>query len=528
VSAHVLRGDARRLPLPDASVDLIVTSPPYWQLRSYQDGGEHYDGQIGDEPTHRAYVEALLDATREWIRVLKPTGSLFVNLGDKYANRSGTGWGREGTTTSRGKAEQVRHATGYSRADTARASGLPEKSLMNLPARYAIAVTDELGLIQRAEVVWSKPNGLPESVTDRVRRSHELWLHFTREPRYFDALDLIREPHQEVSLRRAMPHRSPAGRRGPEVYGGLAGQTLRLDQANHPLGRLPGSVWEVPTEPLIVPAVSPLDGRPLPDHYAAFPTEFPRRIIAAFCPEQVCSACGEGLRPVTGVAERAPNDALSIRTRARTPTATGTHVGSTLGYSAASAQRMIVGYACACNEPIATPTGSRVGDDPSLVTGRGGLNRPRADDEGVRILTRHEQRWYAEQLRDHPLKSTLRADAGPTAFDHYARTDRAGARPIPPDLLALWLRHGWLEPAPPHEPAPTSPGVVLDPFGGTGTVALVADVTGRVGISVDLSHDYGRLARWRVSDPGERARAMLVQKPPKQIDGQADLFAMEG
>jgi hypothetical protein len=76
----------------------------------------------------------------------------------------------------------------------------------------------------------------------------------------------------------------------------------------------------------------------------------------------------------------------------------------------------------------------------------------------------------------------------------------------------------------PGRPPPTRPAVVLDPFGGTGTTALVADVLGRTGISVDRSADYCRLARWRTTDPGERARALGVPKPPPVPDGQGDLF----
>src|SRR5215468_9123952 len=85
MTAIVLQGDARNLPLPDASVDLVVTSPPYFGLRSYTDGGEHYAGQIGSEATPGEWVAALLECTREWVRVLKAEGSLFVNLGDKYS-----------------------------------------------------------------------------------------------------------------------------------------------------------------------------------------------------------------------------------------------------------------------------------------------------------------------------------------------------------------------------------------------------------------------------------------------------------
>jgi DNA modification methylase len=178
VTALVVRADAACLPLPDASVDLVITSPPYFALRSYTDGGEHYDGQIGSEPTPQEFLASLWGCTAEWVRVLKPSGSIWVNLGDTY---------------SRGD-RQVRAPGRIS--DRIPLSSpkfdIPGKSLCGLPWRYAIGCIDQLGLILRAEVIWSKPNGLPESVTDRVRRSHEQWFHFTVAPRYFSAVDEIR------------------------------------------------------------------------------------------------------------------------------------------------------------------------------------------------------------------------------------------------------------------------------------------------------------------------------------------------
>lgn len=81
----LVRADARALPLADESIDLIVTSPPYWALRSYTDGGEHLAGQLGDEPTPQEFLAELVECTREMVRVLKPSGSIFINLGDKYA-----------------------------------------------------------------------------------------------------------------------------------------------------------------------------------------------------------------------------------------------------------------------------------------------------------------------------------------------------------------------------------------------------------------------------------------------------------
>src|SRR5690606_27576657 len=156
MSVAILRADARQLPLPDESVDLIVTSPPYYALRSYSDGGEHYAGQIGDEPTPAEYIANLIDCTREWVRVLKPSGSIWVNLGDKYvADNRGSG------------ADAKRGAAKWAPAGQMGYVGegiMPRKSLMMLPERYRIAAADELGLSARAVLIWSKPHGLPEPV----------------------------------------------------------------------------------------------------------------------------------------------------------------------------------------------------------------------------------------------------------------------------------------------------------------------------------------------------------------------------
>ena len=173
-SARIVRGNALALPLDDSTVDLIVTSPPYFGLRSYQDGGEHYGGQIGSEATPAEFVDALIAATREMVRVVKPSGSIWVNLGDKYAGSNGQPGGA-GSSTLVGTTSHTRGMT----ANKAPATGAPTKSLIGVPWRYAIRCIDDLGLILRANVIWSKPNGLPESVTDRVRRSHEDWFHLS-------------------------------------------------------------------------------------------------------------------------------------------------------------------------------------------------------------------------------------------------------------------------------------------------------------------------------------------------------------
>ena len=403
----ILQGDALDLDLPDDSVDLVVTSPPYFGLRSYQDGGEHYDGQIGAEATPAEFVDALVAATREMVRVLKPSGSIWVNLGDKYASGGRGSYdldpGRREVATSRPK------------------DGARPKSLLGIPWRYAIRCIDELGLILRAEVIWSKPNGLPESVTDRVRRSHEQWFHFTLEPRYYSAVDEVREPH-------VYPQDAGRARKGyvgkdnaPAVYGNTGGDAS--------LGKLPGSVWTIPTEPLRVPEELGVD------HFAAFPTEWPRRIITGWSPREVCSACGEGRRPVS---ERDPIDPRFLASNKR-------------------------------------------GD------GRGNV-----------------------EIRGVSQSSILRAglQAGQSPATHIT-----GYTCACPDTTA-----------------PTTPGVVLDPFGGTGTTALVAHALGRHGISNDMSADYCRLARWRTSDPKQQAKAARREfKPaPEQVPGQTELFDLGG
>ncbi|WP_050670489.1 DNA-methyltransferase [Luteipulveratus halotolerans] len=332
----IVRGNAHALPIADGAVDLIVTSPPYFGLRSYQDGGEHYDGQLGDEATPTEFVDALIECTREMVRVLKPSGSLWVNLGDKYSGAQQQNSSRQSTMSS----------SDYWRRSNPKAIGIPNKSLMGIPWRYALRCIDDLGLILRAEVIWSKPNGLPESVTDRVRRSHEQWFHFTVEPRYYADVDPIREPHKSA---RTQPRDggapSPWGRAGK--FGDVTGERHNTGNA---AGSLPGSVWSIATEPLHVPDHLGVD------HFAAFPTEWPRRIIRAWSP--------------------------------------------------------------------------------------------------------------------------------------------AG-------------------------------GVVLDPFGGTGTTALVADALGRHGISVDMSADYCRLATWRTTDPKQRAKAAGHKPPAEQIEGQRAMFDLD-
>jgi DNA modification methylase len=418
MTAVVIRGDAARLPLPDASVDLIVTSPPYFGLRSYTDGGEHYPGQIGSEGTPGEYVAALVGCTAEWVRVLKPSGSLFVNLGDKYSGyTNGQGKGR-----NPGGGERTIAMVPDGPVSAPTIYGIPNKSLMGLPWRYALAATDQLGLILRAEIIWAKPNGLPESVTDRVRRAHEQVFHFTRQPRYYTAVDEIREDYPAATLKRYQSDYLHGGLKikrvhAPDWIDDRVAPTKKIDA--NPLGKLPGSVWTIPSQPLAVPPALGVD------HFAAFPMELPRRIILGWSPPGICTGCGEGRRPVTDKQATAtrPDDSASWNVGAA-HFRTGKREFNRL--HEIGVLTAITGYACSCPQPT----------------------------------------------------------------------------------------------------APTRRSVVVDPFGGTGTTALIADTHGRLGISIDRSHDYTRLAKWRTRDPAQRAQALQVDKPSPVPDGQEQLFEM--
>lgn len=269
--ATIIRADAAALPLADQSADWVVTSPPYWSLRSYEDGGVVLGGQIGAEPTPTEYTDSLIRCTGEWLRVLKPAGSLWVNLGDKYNAYNGNRG--EGTLQSNRPRQSVERGHGLD-VKTAR-----PKSLLGLPWRYAIRCLDELGLILRAEVIWHKPNAMPESVRDRVRRSHEQWFHFVAQPRYYGDMTPLREPSNPANVRPAdmrgdQSEVEAARRQRGHASVGHPGRELNY----HPDGKLPGSVWSISTQPLQTPP------HVKTRHFAAFPMEVPRRIISAWCP----------------------------------------------------------------------------------------------------------------------------------------------------------------------------------------------------------------------------------------------------
>jgi DNA modification methylase len=251
-------------------------------------------------------------------------------------------------------------------------------------------------------------------------------------------------------------------------------------------GRNVRTVWRFPTQPF--PGA----------HFAVFPAELPRRCISAstsevgYCP--ICRAPWE--RDV----ERTKYEPEIVAEGERQVDASRSDKTRKLSGAAYRRSVIVLGESwrptCSCGgpdlTPIRTPTGKRAGEDPSMLTGRAGFDRPRGEDDGVRTITRYEQEAYAAQLKASPARERMEDEAGRDAFAHYLRTDRAGARPIPERLLRRWIARRWLERVviPESEPPEPVPGVVLDPFGGSGTVGLVARKLGRHAILIELSTDF--------------------------------------
>ena len=269
-SITVIEGDCgtELASLHDASVNCCITSPPYWGLRDYG-----VAGQLGLEPTPTEYVERMVAVFREVRRVLRDDGVLWLNLGDCYA-----AGGQNAGSTPEQLTEKQRSNRGC-RFDARKApAGYKPKDLVGIPWMVAFALRAD-GWYLRSDVIWHKPNPMPESVTDRPTKAHEyLFLLAKSEQYYYDA-DAIREPHssapvgvdlvpwsattQEQTEREGRPgHRDSIGvaNRPPGYYGNVAGRNRR-------------TVWTVATQPY--------SGA----HFATFPPKLIEPCVLAGCPE---------------------------------------------------------------------------------------------------------------------------------------------------------------------------------------------------------------------------------------------------
>src|SRR5690606_10187233 len=256
--------------LPDGVVHTCVTSPPYWGLRDYG-----VAGQIGLEPTPEKYVEKMVEVFREVRRVLRDDGTLWLNLGDSYAGHTKAGDKRFGNP------EFNKNRPSRAQTKTPGKSvppGLKPKDLVGIPWRVAFALQAD-GWYLRRDIIWHKPNAMPESVKDRPTAAHEYIFLMSKSPRYYYDADAIREPFSENShpnFKGGKFGRSDSGIKA----GVIGGSFERASCGRHPKGRNKRTVWSIPTKPF--------KGA----HFAVFPPDLIEPCILAGSPEKACPHWG--------------------------------------------------------------------------------------------------------------------------------------------------------------------------------------------------------------------------------------------
>jgi DNA modification methylase len=258
--------------LPAESIHCVVTSPPYWGLRDYG-----ADGQLGLEPTPEAYVERLVGILAEARRVLRSDGTLWLNLGDSYVGSGGQG--KEAGLTRHGHGHGHGHGQKHMapgvRAMTEQRTGLKTKDLVGIPWRVAFALQAD-GWWLRSDIIWHKPNPMPESVTDRPTCAHEYMFLLSRAARYFYDADAVREDYSDkTAWTYAQPDKAA---RAGVTTNGTGASTLRTEGNN---GRNKRTVWTIAT-------------RPYPEaHFATFPEQLVTPcILAGTSAKGCCSECG--------------------------------------------------------------------------------------------------------------------------------------------------------------------------------------------------------------------------------------------
>jgi DNA modification methylase len=262
MSVKVLIGDCRDVlcTLPDESVHCVVTSPPYWGLRDYGCAG-----QIGLEPSYADFVAQMVAVFRDVRRVLRGDATLWLNLGDSYAGGSIANSTRPGNPDKNGGASN-RNGLGA-------VSGLKPKDLCGIPWRVAFALQAD-GWWLRQDIIWSKPNPMPESVTDRCTKAHEYLFLLTKSERYYFDQDAIAEPAVRAGL---VLHSYGTGAKDRADVSEANDRRTRIGLANwnqaQPDTRNKRSVWEVCTAPYAEA------------HFATFPPALIEPCIMAGCPK---------------------------------------------------------------------------------------------------------------------------------------------------------------------------------------------------------------------------------------------------
>jgi DNA modification methylase len=353
ISNTIIQGDVLAIlhKIPDACVQCCITSPPYWNLRDYGT-----PGQIGLEETPQAYIEKLVSVFREVRRILRDDGTLWLNLGDTYANDDKWGGSTGGKHV---KALHQEHATRHRRA-----TGLAPKNLMGIPWRVAMALQDDEWIL-RSDVIWHKPTAMPEPVQDRPTKAHEYLFLLTKSERYYYDAQAVMEP--AVSAHPSGNGFKRAARLSFQNADGTARGNDEPWQVTSSRNRR--SVWSINTVPY--PGA----------HFAVMPPKLVEPCILAGSASQACKQCGAPWRPIIIKGPKAPEPEDRHPNKRLEPGQAGNVSDGNIGFRASrlSGQEMAVwralhpdrceGYQPSCTCPEMTGAGRCLVLDPFAGSG---------------------------------------------------------------------------------------------------------------------------------------------------------------
>lgn len=316
----ILLGDSKLIlkEIPSESIDCIITSPPYWNVRDYKE-----ENQIGLEDHPQKYIDKIVDIMKECKRVLKPTGTIFLNLGDSFYTKSGSGQGSNFLKRYKqldGGDGKLFKAHTHTR-EKYKSKWLQSKQRLLIPYRIAIKCQDELGLILRNDLTWVKQwtnwktkesagSTIPTSVQDRLNTNSESIFFFVKQKKYFFDLNAVRIPHKCEEVKPLSQSYLYQGKfkdnEQAESFGSPRARNYRNKtqkenykigmrnapepgepNAFNPLGKNPGDCLMFPVEPS------------RENHFAIFPSTLPEFCILAGCPQYICPKCEKPRKKIT-------------------------------------------------------------------------------------------------------------------------------------------------------------------------------------------------------------------------------------
>ncbi len=338
MSALIINANALNIPLADRSVQCVVTSPPYYGLRNYG-----VDGQLGLEPTPDEYVANMVAVFRECKRILRDDGTLWVNIGDSYVSNTGdrnkVGGFQANPSESRLQAES---AMSFNK----KSGELKSKDLIGIPWMLAFALRAD-GWWLRQDIIWAKPNPMPESVKDRCTKSHEYIFLLSKSAKYYYDNEAVKEPVSDVSMKRA--EYGWDCDRPSTKNGSMGGEGIHTEKMGSrfvdPAGRNKRDVWTVTTKPY--------KGA----HYATFPPELITPCILAGAPETCCAKCGAPYERVVERDRKARNELPKDDPRYRPNTYHGSYENINGKGDAGYTFTQTTGYRPTCNCNAGTSSG---------------------------------------------------------------------------------------------------------------------------------------------------------------------------